>query len=892
MKNKSLLLTATLLLLLLISVAPSLANSKPDLSQPLSAVRLPTNADPTLSEGALMVIDYGAFKWAIFPQSAERTTQNEQAQSYDIILGDGPIDMSATQAAARQISAETRDFYLLQLIGPTKQSWLDAIEASGAEIVQYIHPFTYVVYGDGAAIGNARSAEFIRWSSHFSAEYRQPPQSDSLQSSATRTYRILIYSQADRKPIDAALASIGQTSAEFSTLNATWETASVDINQNSADMLAQIPGIFSIQAVSTDGGLRGEMSNQMLLRAFDASNNIQTGYQSWLTTAGVTGNNVIVASVDNGIDDDHPDLINRMADCNGSSCGKAAEGTNSHGTHTAAIIAADGSSGTKLNGFIRALGVAPGATLVEQVYQPFYLDSGGMLTLMQQSVQNGAVISANSWGPAATPKGYDMDTMQVDIGVRDADSSQAGNQALTYVLSFMNGFGGSQTQGSPDEAKNTITVGSTYLQNSGSGTQMTDIFDLSSNSAHGPALDGRMIPHLVAPGCDVDSAYNNNSYGMKCGTSMASPHISGAAALFYEKYLTEFNEAASPALIKAAFAVAAESLAGHEDADGGILGQPFDSKQGWGLFDLAQAITPSPPVFYLNESVIFNDTGTLSKIELESVDPTEPVRIMLAWTDAPGAGMGGTTPAWVNDLNLSVVLNGSTYAGNQFDANGLSVASTSYDGKNNTEGVFFAPMAAGTALDLNVIAANLAGDGVPNNSDTTDQDFAIVCYNCKIRSGTVTVSLGLQQATSSPSSIGGILAAFTIGSIVTYSITRTLKVSGTTAMTTTLSSQPEAGLEILTDTIMVNGIARPDSYDPLSAEINLTDSHFFPATGITQTKTTYLTYQAKITTAAVNKGSLTNIATATAHLPGETHEQTASKTISLLRQIWLPFIRK
>ena len=62
----------------------------------------------------------------------------------------------------------------------------------------------------------------------------------------------------------------------------------------------------------------------------------------------------------------------------------------------------------------------------------------------------------------------------------------------------MNGSGGTSTQGSPDEAKNIITVGSTKMRDSG-GNQYSAINDISSNSAHGPCLDGRTIPHIVAP---------------------------------------------------------------------------------------------------------------------------------------------------------------------------------------------------------------------------------------------------------------------------------------------------------------------------------------------------------------------------------------------------------
>ena len=44
-----------------------------------------------------------------------------------------------------------------------------------------------------------------------------------------------------------------------------------------------------------------------------------------------------------------------------------------------------------------------------------------MTQLMVESRQNGAVASSNSWGPSGSPQGYDIDTLEVDIAVRDAD---------------------------------------------------------------------------------------------------------------------------------------------------------------------------------------------------------------------------------------------------------------------------------------------------------------------------------------------------------------------------------------------------------------------------------------------------------------------------------------
>jgi hypothetical protein len=468
------------------------------------------------------------------------------------------------------------------------------------------------------------------------------------------------------------------------------------------------------------------MSNQVNAGNVDASNRAIPGYQTWLEQLNLSGDGVVIANVDSGIDEMHPDLFSRMSGCIGLSCSGSTTASN-HGTHTAGIMAGDGSSGVIDSfGFLRGLGMAPGAKLVEQVYDPIYRQENGMLTLMTESYRNGAVISGNSWGPSGTPQGYDYDTRLVDIGVRDADPETPGNQALTFVLSIMNGKGGTSTQGTPDEAKNTFTIGSTYMQNDdSSGSQRLNINDLSYNTAHGPALDGRMIPHMVAPGCYVDSTSMTSLHGLMCGTSMASPHVSGAAALFYEQYRNQFGADPSPALVKAAFLPAAHDLSGNKDADKGILGHPFDSKQGWGRLDADAVLDPAMSVLYYDQEIMFHHTGEFWGFSIKG--ELDELRAMLVWTDAPGHGLGGETKAWVNDLDLSVSYNGQTYYGNNFGADGFSVPGGSPDMMNNTEGIFLRDLNADIVTVI-VTAGNIAGDGVPNLGDDTDQDFALAVY--------------------------------------------------------------------------------------------------------------------------------------------------------------------
>ena len=100
------------------------------------------------------------------------------------------------------------------------------------------------------------------------------------------------------------------------------------------------------------------------------------------------------------------------------------------------------------------------------------------------------------------------------------------------------------------------------------------------------------------------------------------------------------------------------------------------------------------------------------------------MRVSLVWTDAPGAPFAD---AYVNDLDLVVEVNGDTYRGNVF-VGGVSQPGGAADPRNNVESVFL-PAGLSGPITIRVTATVIAGDGVPNNADASDQDFALVAYN-------------------------------------------------------------------------------------------------------------------------------------------------------------------
>lgn len=92
----------------------------------------------------------------------------------------------------------------------------------------------------------------------------------------------------------------------------------------------------------------------------------------------------------------------------------------------------------------------------------------------------------------------------------------------------------------PGNAEGVITVGSTHRSK-------PHVFGPSYFSSRGPTGDGRMKPDLVAPGEKVKATVGLDDEAYKDGTSMAAPHVSGAAAILMARHIELIGE---PAKIK------------------------------------------------------------------------------------------------------------------------------------------------------------------------------------------------------------------------------------------------------------------------------------------------------------------------------------------------------
>lgn len=411
----------------------------------------------------------------------------------------------------------------------------------------------------------------------------------------------------------------------------------------------------------------------------------------------------------------------------------------------------------------RGLGINPygriGGTRIFNASGSYDVSACGAsdIGVIRASYVAGARISSNSWGCRVCAAQYDDSSQAYDAGTRDADPDTPGNQALVTVFAAGNNGPAAGTVWAPGNAKSVITVGASEnprpddengpWNDAVCNTAPADAdhaMDVAALSSRGPVPGLRNKPDVVAPGthvtgtrpgisptfgvCDPSRPVGNATYMASSGTSHATPAVASAAALSWW-WLSQprgnlvFEGGApsepSPALIKAWL------LAHPTYLDGAGANDDLPSPiQGYGMPNLS-AMFDDTPKRLVEQQDPFVESGEVWVWKGRVADPAKPVRIVLAWTDAPGAI--GTSPQ-VNDLDLDVEASGTTWLGNRF-VGAWSVPGGTPDSRNPVEAVFLPPGHPGP-LVVRVRAFDIAGDGVPGNGNPNDQDFALACVNC------------------------------------------------------------------------------------------------------------------------------------------------------------------
>jgi subtilisin family serine protease len=230
-----------------------------------------------------------------------------------------------------------------------------------------------------------------------------------------------------------------------------------------------------------------------------------------LWAEGVTGKGVLVGHLDTGADGRHPALRGAIAaftefDDFGREVHPPPRphDTDEHGTHTAATIA-----GRKVGG--RSVGVAPGATLASAIVIEGGNAVARVLGGMDWAVGKGVRVLSMSLGF----RGYIEDFLPITRILRERN----------ILPVFAVGNEGPGTSRSPGNYAAALSVGAVDEEGA--------IADFSSSHRFTRKKDP-IVPDLAAPGVGVISAKPGGGWQAMDGTSMATPHVAGLAALLFQ----------------------------------------------------------------------------------------------------------------------------------------------------------------------------------------------------------------------------------------------------------------------------------------------------------------------------------------------------------------------
>lgn len=491
--------------------------------------------------------------------------------------------------------------HLVQLEGPPTEEWVRQIEARGVDVVEPISGYGLFVFAPGPLVNDLRGLDFVKWTGPLKPAYR-------IQASAdTNTDHLFIgvYPSSEGASVRGAVEAAGGKVLEEGTQPATYggEYATLKAQNVSIETVATIPNVRWVEAVPRMQPM-GEREAQIVAENVDAvappNTGPVTGYQAWLTTVGVNGTGVTIAFADSGIDANannnsvvaHTDLRGRQVAFVDYSGGLGTTDTNGHGTNVAGIALGNANTGqieaAAPGNFLWGQGVAPGAGYVTQNF----LDGNvapqpSVQTLIQDSATNLADVMNNSWGVNNNGgDGYGANSRVIDMAVRDPNSTSAALEHLAIVCAAGNAGGRPQSIGAPHETKNDIVVGNSLTSRPGVGFPSEDIRGIAGTSSRGPAVDGRILPTIVAPGTNVSAAFSRTAtgavpiagtgvadpmnpgqfidqYTFMTGTSQACPQVAGGCAVLTEWWRNRTGgKDPSPAMLKALIVNGAEDLSG------------------------------------------------------------------------------------------------------------------------------------------------------------------------------------------------------------------------------------------------------------------------------------------------------------------------------------------
>ncbi|MFJ3772400.1 S8 family peptidase [Streptomyces sp. NPDC090075] len=433
------------------------------------------------------------------------------------------------------------------------------------------------------------------------------------QSRRTSAQRALTAADADKRRDLPAVHGQALT-ADRQDAAKVWRALTEPAGTRSKDALTMAPGIDHVwldgrvkAAPEVTAGPPGEDTGTVQIGAPDA----------W--RAGWDGKGVKVAVLDTGIDTTHPDLKDRVLASRNFTEAPDTDDRFGHGTHVASTIVGSGAASDG-----RYTGVAPGARLLngKVLADDGYGSDSGIIAAMQWAVDQGAKVVNMSLG---ITDAYGTDPLE------QAVDDLSASKGVLFAVASGNDGPGAQTLNSPGSAAAALTVAAVDRND-----------DMAPFSSRGPTADDGLKPDISAPGVNIVAAKAKHGkigedagtpgYVKLSGTSMATPHVAGAAAILAQEHPEWTGERLKSALM------------GSVKPGAGLSAY----EQGSGRVDLsraiAQGVVAEPPSLDFGTQLWpHTDDTPVTKTLTYRNTGTEPVALHL--TAAGTAGMFTVSPA-------------------------------------------------------------------------------------------------------------------------------------------------------------------------------------------------------------------------------------------------------
>jgi len=437
----------------------------------------------------------------------------------------------------------------------------------------------------------------------------QPELEDAAQAALVIGDRVKVIAMFDRQPDQADLDRVVAAGGDIRFVYSIIPGLAATIPADQVETLANIPGMISLEL---------DMPVQLLDAELDNGWGVKRIGAGYAHDQGFTGAGVKVAVLDTGIDYNHPEFDGIYAggfDFQNNDSDPMDD--HDHGTHVSGTIAAawDG---------VGVVGVAPGI----QIYACKVLNASGsgdfstIIAALEWCVNNDIDVTNQSLGSFVNPgsaveSAYDN---AAEAGIYHAAAS--GNFFGIFGIAY------------PARFDSVVATGATEKNNK--KASFTDT---------GPQLE------LAAPGVDVLSCKRGGGYIEFSGTSMASPHVAGTAALVFATGIADAN---GNGRIN-------DEVRARMNMTAIDLGNPGrDTQYGFGLVNAQAAL--HAPMTLTNDALVRGTDATLT-----TVDATPGNMVYFAY------GFAQTTPTHVDALGVVLALKSPLLAGSS-QSNAMGVA--------------------------------------------------------------------------------------------------------------------------------------------------------------------------------------------------------------------------